>query len=206
MLKKTLRLTLPAIAAAALLTGCTTSESPESTSSGSAHSESAHADQGGTEEASHNDADVTFAQEMIPHHRQAVVMAELVPERTENARVRELADDIERAQSPEIEQLSEWLDQWGAPVPGEHEGHGSGHGDMPGMMSDGRLEQLSELRDAEFDKRWLELMIEHHAGAIEMARTELAQGSDKGALELAQQVIDAQQGEIDVMESLLGTS
>ncbi|PXY35034.1 DUF305 domain-containing protein [Prauserella sp. PE36] len=181
MFKNVRRFVLPAIAAIVLLAGCGTA----------------------TEQADHNDADVTFASEMIPHHRQAIEMAGLVTERTGNQRLRGLADDIRQAQQPEIEQLSEWLQQWGEAVPGEHEGHGGGHA-MPGMMTEEHLAELGRMSGATFDRRWLELMIEHHAGAIEMARAQLAHGVHSELKRLAQQVINTQQAEIDTMQGLLG--
>ncbi|WP_026361029.1 DUF305 domain-containing protein [Amycolatopsis nigrescens] len=150
-----------------------------------------------------NQADIGFAQQMVPHHRQAVEMAELVPERTGDQPVRELAQRIRQAQEPEIRQLEDWLREWGAPARMEH--GEAGHAGMPGMMPADEMDRLKSSRDAEFDRGWLTMMVRHHEGAIDMATAELRDGSHAGAKELAQRVIDAQRAEITTMRSLLGS-
>jgi len=94
--------------------------------------------------ADHNDADVTFAQQMVPHHEQAVEMAAPTPRHTANAQVIALADGIRKAQQPEIDQLTAWLKEWGAPSMS-----GMDHGSM---VDTGDLESL---RDAAYDRKWL---------------------------------------------------
>ncbi|MEV0069710.1 DUF305 domain-containing protein [Amycolatopsis sp. NPDC050768] len=149
--------------------------------------------------ADHNAADVTFAQDMVPHHRQAVEMSGPVPQHTGDQRVITLAKQIQRAQQPEIDQLTAWLKDWGAPVPSPM--GGMDHGQMPGMVDTAGLDQL---RDAAYDRKWLQLMIQHHSGAVAMARTELAQGSSVDAKAMAQRIVDTQEAEITTMKSLLG--
>ena len=144
-----------------------------------------------------NSADVTFAQSMVPHHEQALDMAKLVPSRSSDEKVRDLAARIEKAQGPEITQMNEWLQQWGAGHKG-HEGH-----DMAGMMSHDDMAKLEKATGQEFDRLWLDMMIKHHEGAVEMAKTELAEGRDEGAKKLAQAVIDGQQREISEMKEFL---
>lgn len=153
-----------------------------------------------TNTSTHAPADVTFAQSMVPHHEQALDMAKLVPSRSSNEKVRGLAARVEKAQSPEITQMNEWLKQWGAPAEQGHEGH-----DMSGMMSGDDMAKLEKASGAEFDRMWLDMMIEHHEGAVEMAKTELSQGKDENAKKLAQAVIDGQQQEITEMKDLLKT-
>jgi uncharacterized protein (DUF305 family) len=147
----------------------------------------------------HNDADVTFAQGMIPHHQGAIEMAELAQGRTTNAEVLDLASRVKQAQDPEIKTMTAWLDSWGVPAHGSGMDHGS---DMPGM-GDAELGMLKQAKDAEFDRMFLEMMIEHHQGAVDMANTELRQGSNADAKKLAQQVVDSQQAEITEMRALL---
>lgn len=147
----------------------------------------------------HNEADIGFASLMIPHHRQAVEMAQLVPSRSHNEKVRQLATQIQAAQGPEISQMSTWLESWGAPVPPASEMQ---HGD--GMMSMDEMSRLEAASAEQFDRLWLELMIKHHEGAIAMARTELTRGSDGGAQTLAQAIIDGQSAEIATMRGMLG--
>lgn len=151
----------------------------------------------------HNAADIRFAQEMIPHHRQAVEMAALVPSHSTDPRVQDLAARIQQAQDPEITAMTGWLQAWGAPVP-EDTGHsGMDHGSMPGMMTDEDMAELEAAQGTEFDRMWLQMMIAHHEGAVQMARTELAEGSNQQARTLAQQIIDTQQAEIQQMQSML---
>ena len=152
----------------------------------------------------HNDADITFAQGMIPHHQGAIEMAKLVQGRTSNPKVLDLASRIEKAQDPEIKTMTDWLNSWGAQVhttgmPGMD--HGS---DMSGMSAED-MEMLKQAKDADFDKMFLEMMIKHHQGAIDMSKTELQQGSSAEAKKLAQQIIDSQQSEITEMQGLLQT-
>jgi uncharacterized protein (DUF305 family) len=157
--------------------------------------------------AAFNDADVMFAQMMYPHHAQAVEMAQLAKGRTSTPEVIRLADAIESAQGPEMEQLAKWLKQWGQPDPSA-DGGGQGdmhHGDdtMSGMMSGQEMNDLAAKSGTEFDQAWLAMMIEHHAGAIEMANAEIADGANQAAKQLATTIAATQQQEIDTMRSLL---
>ena len=148
-------------------------------------------------EAEHNDADVEFAQGMIPHHEQAVEMAAMAATQAESAEVKELAEQIEAAQAPEIEELRSWLETWGE----DEDMGGMDHGS--GMMSDEEMEELESASGAEFDRMFLEMMIEHHEGAIEMAETEIDDGQFPDAVEMAETIKSTQEGEIDDMEALL---
>ncbi|MEU7480839.1 DUF305 domain-containing protein [Lentzea sp. NPDC042327] len=149
--------------------------------------------------ATHNSADVAFAQGMVPHHEQAVEMTGLVAERTDSAHVVDLAERIARHQQPEIDRMNGWLKAWGAPVKASsHADHG--HAADHGMVD---LGTLADLRGTDFDRQWLSLMIQHHRGAVEMARKHLDAGTDPGARSLAQDVVAAQEKEIAEMESLL---
>ena len=157
--------------------------------------------------AQFNDADVMFAQMMYPHHAQAVEMAELVQGRTTNPQIIELAAAIKAAQGPEMAQLQQWLQQWGKPAPSADMGsmdHGSDG--MSGMMSEQDMTELKAKNGAEFDQAWLTMMIEHHTGAIEMANTEIADGSNEQAKEMARTIVQTQQAEIDTMKSLQAQS
>ncbi|GAA3444609.1 DUF305 domain-containing protein [Planomonospora venezuelensis] len=150
--------------------------------------------------ASFNDTDVAFAQMMIPHHRQAVEMAELAGTRAADAEVKALAAKIKAAQDPEIATMTGWLAAWGRPVePGE--GHG-GHG-VAGMTSEDDMAALEQARGAAFDRMFTELMTAHHQGAIEMARTEQARGASPEARQLAKTIELAQQAEVDQMSQLI---
>ena len=159
--------------------------------------------------AEFNDADVTFATDMIPHHQQAVEMAELATDRAQSPEVQQLAEDIERAQGPEIETMTQWLKNWGQETPSGSMDHGDmGHGDsqeMPGMMDEAEMTQLVKSDGATFDQMFLQMMVEHHEGAIQMARTEQANGENADAVALAEQIESDQEAEIAKMEHLLGS-
>lgn len=187
-----------ALSAAALLAGCGDEGTGQETMPGMSATGAPAAAQ-----AEANQADITFAQEMIPHHKQAIDMATLVADRATSQEVIELATQIEQAQDPEVQTMKQWLDQWGAD---EQMQHGGGHGGMTGMMSDEDMKRLHDAKGGIFDRMWLRMMIEHHEGAIEMARTELENGSHPAAKEMAQEIIDAQRAEIDTMRKLLRQS
>lgn len=149
--------------------------------------------------ATHNSADVAFAQGMVPHHEQALEMSELVGSRTENPQVIDLAARISKAQQPEIDRMNGWLRSWSAPVQASsHTSHG--HPETHGMVE---LGNLADLDGTEFDRQWLSLMIQHHRGAVEMARKHLSAGTDPETRKLAQDVVSHQEKEIAEMESLL---
>ncbi|QJW34973.1 DUF305 domain-containing protein [Cellulosimicrobium protaetiae] len=149
-----------------------------------------------------NDADVMFAQMMIPHHEQAIEMSDVVLA-TEGVdpQVTELATRIKEAQGPEIEQLQEWMGAWGADGAGDH----SGHGGMDGMMSEDDVQALDDAEGADAGRLFLEQMIVHHEGAIEMAEVEVEDGLHPGAVEMAQAVVDTQSEEIRTMQDLLAS-
>ena len=151
-------------------------------------------------EAAPSDADVTFTQNMIPHHQQAIEMAKLVDSHTDRPELHKLADSMVTSQGQEITQMESWLRGWGKPATPSG-GHG-GHGDteMPGMMSEADMSHLMEATGTEFDLAFVEMMATHHQGAIDMANTELKDGSLPEVTRLAQQIIDTQQDEIDQLQ------
>lgn len=164
-------------------------------------------------DAPYNEADVAFATEMMQHHAQALVLVDLTVDRDLDPEVVALTDQVRAAQTPEIEQMADWLTEWDQPVPETMRDHANAHGDqghmedsdMPGMVTGAELEELAALEGDAFQDRWLELMIAHHEGAIEMAETEVADGEHTGAVRLAEDVVESQQAEIDQMEQLLGS-
>lgn len=145
-----------------------------------------------------NPADETFAMEMIAHHQQAIEMADLVLAKSGvDPVVLELAADIKAAQQPEIELMTSWLTDWGVAVEGMD---GMGHGS--GMMSEDDMSALEAADGAAASTHFLDQMIEHHEGAIAMAETEVEQGQNRDALELAEKVIIDQTSEIEFMQIL----
>jgi uncharacterized protein (DUF305 family) len=157
-----------------------------------------------TTEQSFNDADIEFTQGVIPHHRQAIEMAQLAAERAASPDVQQLAADIEAAQDPEIETMTGWLESWGEDVPDDMSGmDGMPMDDMAGMMSAQEMAQLEAASGTAFDRMFLTTMIEHHEGAIEMARTEQTDG--EYAVELAEMIESNQTAQIDTMRVMLGS-
>ncbi|MDX3226849.1 DUF305 domain-containing protein [Streptomyces sp. ME19-01-6] len=153
----------------------------------------------------HNKADVSFAQGMIPHHRQAVEMAGLAASRASSSQVKKLAADIKKAQDPEIRTMSGWLEAWGEDVPEAMPGMDhSQHEGMPGMMSSKDMEELKKASGAAFDTAFLKLMVQHHQGAVEMAGTEKRKGAYGPAKTMADDIIKTQSEEITVLNKLLG--
>ncbi|MEU3885773.1 DUF305 domain-containing protein [Streptomyces sp. NPDC029041] len=159
-------------------------------------------------DGSHNAQDVAFAQGMIPHHRQALEMARLAGDRASSDAVKDLAGRIEKAQDPEIRTMTGWLKTWGEDVPGASGGgmdhSGSGHSGMPGMMGAEDMAGLEKLTGKAFDVQFLTLMVEHHEGAVEMARTEQSKGRYGRAKSMAEDIVTAQNAEIVEMNKLLG--
>lgn len=149
-----------------------------------------------------NDADVKFATEMIPHHRQAIEMATLAESRASSSEVKALAEQIKGAQDPEIETMTGWLTAWGKPVPADHSGMDMSDS-MPGMMSMNDMSELEAASGSEFDRMFLSMMIEHHEGAITMAKAEQTDGEYAAAVELASNIESAQTAEITTMKGLL---
>jgi uncharacterized protein (DUF305 family) len=168
-----------ALAAMALLAAC---------------GQTADKDTKATASAQPNQADVTFTQSMIPHHQQAIEMAKLAQDHTTRPELRNLASDITASQGGEIARMQGWLRSWGKPeaMTGmDHEQMA-----MPGMMDQTEMDRLRGLKSTRFDLAFVEMMRRHHQGAIDMANTELKDGSLPEVKQLAQQVISAQQQEV----------
>jgi uncharacterized protein (DUF305 family) len=146
----------------------------------------------------HGNPEATFAQMMIPHHEQAMVMSDLALSNNAGPQVSALAIKIQSAQGPEIAQMRAMLDRFG-----QEEVHSHGDHDMPGMLTEAQLDQLGMAKGSTFDSLFLAGMIEHHEGAIVMAEEVLGQTDDPEVRELAEQIIEAQRIEIEEMRSLL---
>lgn len=160
---------------------------------------------GATEPVTFNDADTEFAQMMTVHHEGALEMAAFAAEEASTEEVRALAERIEAAQQPEIDLMTSWLQRWDQEMPDEAEHGAMDHGgmDMGGLSQEEAMEELRGLSGTDLDRRFLELMIEHHRGAVEMAETQRQDGENPEAVELAGRIIDDQQTEITEMERLL---
>ncbi len=144
------------------------------------------------------ESDVTFLQDMIPHHAQAVEMAQLAADRTTRPELLTFADQVIADQSREVDRMEALLETAGA-EPAAHMGGMDHGGSMPGMMTAAEMTELEGLRDAEFDLAFLRMMTAHHEGAIEMAEAQQAGGANLEVTELAASIAAAQRAEIEQM-------
>jgi uncharacterized protein (DUF305 family) len=156
-----------------------------------------------TSVAAHNDADVMFAQMMIPHHEQAIEMSDIALDPTIGASesVRSLATDIKAAQDPEIAQMTAFLESWGQPTAMDSSMDHSSM--MSGMLTVQEIENLGTQRGTDFDTAWINAMIKHHEGALQMAKDVERNGVNTDVKKLAAAIITTQQSEIDLMNALL---
>jgi uncharacterized protein (DUF305 family) len=158
-----------------------------------------------------NEADVKFAQNMIPHHQQAVEMAVIALDeaRGASAELKRLAERIQGGQQPEIDLMSGWLAAWGQEeMPGMEGMEGMDHssmGGMEGMMTEQQMSELEQAAGPAFDRAWMEMMIEHHQGAVAMAKTVQSDGKNPEVEDLAERITAAQESEIAEMQASLGT-
>jgi uncharacterized protein (DUF305 family) len=186
----------PATSSAAATSTTTDTAAPSATATGSAEEISAE----------HNDADVMFAQMMLPHHEQAVEMSEMLLAKDDvPAEVADFAQRVIEAQGPEIERMNAMLTAWDAEPMGDMGGmEGMDHGGMSGMMSEEDMAALEEAQGTEAARLYLDQMTAHHEGAVDMAQDQVDNGQNPQAVALAEQVITAQEAEIAEMEQMLG--
>lgn len=190
----TAALTLAAVLA---LSGCAGGANSGGGMPGMDHRGASSSAAGSTADA--NAADVMFASMMIPHHEQAIEMSEtLLSKSGIDERVTALAQQIKAAQTPEIQQMKGWLEEWDACAA---DMGGMDHGN--GMMSDGDMQSLEQASGAEAARLFLQQMIEHHQGAIDMAQQEQADGQNSDAIALANAIVQTQTAEIATMKELL---
>ncbi|SDI86117.1 Uncharacterized conserved protein, DUF305 family [Arthrobacter subterraneus] len=210
MTKRYLSMSALAIAATLTLAGCGSGDTPGTATAPESSAGAAAPETTQDTAAEPNDADVMFAQMMIPHHRQAVEMSEIMLSKDSiSPEVRDLATEIRDAQAPEIETMTGWLEAWGEPVEpeGGMEGHDmgdmGGSGEMQGMMTEDELAELEAAEGDEAARMFLESMTAHHNGAVEMAQEEIENGQYPDAIALAETIVETQQAEIEEMEALL---
>ncbi|MFM9588239.1 DUF305 domain-containing protein [Streptomyces scabiei] len=187
-----------------LLTACGNDMNGMDHGSGGASASTTASPTGEAASTGFNKADVAFAQMMIPHHEQALEMARLAEDRASDTEIEEIAATIEKAQDPEIRTMKGWLKSWNEPtdvasMPGmEH-----GGGDGKGMMADADMEHLKSLKNAAFDAAFAEMMIEHHEGAIAMARDEQRDGGYTDAKAMAGDIVKGQSAEVERLKDIL---
>ena len=158
-----------------------------------------------SESSGANMADVMFVQMMIPHHEGAIEMSDILLSKSDvDPEVVARAEQIKAAQGPEIEQMKQWLDDWGMPTMSDNM-DGMDHGGMGGMagMTEEDMQALEDASGSEAGELFLEQMIVHHEGAIEMAEDVLDDGEHPGVRELARNIVASQKAEIELMRSML---
>ena len=151
----------------------------------------------------HTLADVRFMQDMIGHHAQAITMALLAPSRSESDHVQKLARKIDISQRDEIKFMQQWLRERNQGVPDSAQAHAM---QMPGMLTPAQMTQLAATRGREFDRLFLRFMIQHHEGALTMAKALFASrdaAQDSDLFRFATDVVTDQGDEIWVMQSML---
>jgi uncharacterized protein (DUF305 family) len=193
-----------AVALSFALAACGSDATPSASSTGSPSSTAS-----ASVDATHNATDVSFAQNMIIHHQGAIRMAQMAETHASTQQVKDLAKRIEASQSPEIEEMTSWLEAWGEPVLAsgsmgnmDHSSGPMGSGPM-GMMTEEQMHQLDAVMGTNFDRMFLEMMTAHHQSAIEMAKTEQANGSNSQAIALARSIETSQTAEIAEMAEML---
>ncbi|RKR12581.1 DUF305 domain-containing protein [Arthrobacter oryzae] len=199
-MNKTLTISATALAAIIALAGCSTTpgSNPGSTMAGMGNGTTAASSRPAAADAGHNGTDTLFAQGMIPHHAQAVEMSEtMLAKQGADARIKALATKIKAAQGPEIEKMTGWLTAWNEPAQ-----MAGGHA-MSGMMGDDDLKRLDAAQGNEAAKLFLQQMIAHHGGAVEMANAEVRSGENADAVRLGRDIASAQTREIADMKQLL---
>ncbi len=153
--------------------------------------------------AIYTEADVRFMQGMIAHHGQAIYMSRLAAERGANPRLLKFATKIDHAQQAEIRLMQEWLAANKQIVPDSASYHTTM---MPGMLTKEQLARLNTAKGADFDRAFLELMIQHHMGALKMVDDLHAaplSAQDVDISVFANDVVSVQTAEIEAMQQML---
>ena len=153
--------------------------------------------------APYTKADVEFMQGMIAHHAQAIVMSRMAESHGANPQVMKLSNKIDQSQVPEIRIMQSWLTRNKQYAPDTSSWH---HMMMSGMLTAAQLNELEAARGVDFDRAYLRLMIQHHAGALKMVddlfNSSLA-GQEVDVNVFANDVVTAQTVEIGIMQRLL---
>ena len=184
------------LAALLTLTACSSS-SNKSATSGTSSAGSSAVSTSTPAASTHNQADVTFAQNMVPHHEQhCIQMSDIIlGKQGIDPRVVQLANQIKAEQGPEIQQMRSWLSQWGQPPMSM----------APGMMSDQDMTALKNAQGVDADKQFLTGMIQEHQAAIAMAQDEITSGQYPPAVALAHSIVTNHQQEITTMQGILAS-
>jgi uncharacterized protein (DUF305 family) len=189
-----------ALAALVTITACSSSGN-QSATSGTRSAGSSAASTATPATSAHNQADVTFAQNGIPHHQQAIPMSDdILGKQGIDPRVVQLATQFKTDEGPELQQMQSWLSQWGQPTISMTPGMV-----MPGMLPDQDLAALKNAQGVDATKRFLTGMIECHEGTIAMAEDEIKDGQYPPAVALAHSISTREQQENTTMQGILAS-
>lgn len=205
MNRRNLLMSASAVITGLVLTGCGSNDNNSAAGGHSGHSSTAtSAATTSAKAGAARKGDIAFAQGMIPHHKQAIEMADIALKKpSASAEVRKLATAIRKAQDPEIKTMTGWLTSWGAPTSmPSMSGHG-GH-QMDGMMTPAEMSGLKKADGKAFDRQWMQLMIKHHQGAVKMAGDVKKTTRDPQVRAMANAIIKGQNAEIRTMRRHLG--
>jgi uncharacterized protein (DUF305 family) len=146
----------------------------------------------------HNDADVKFSLEMIPHHQQTIMIVDMATNKAGSQQVTMIAASLLAGEQKDIQQMRGWLKEWNtAPVDAEHGGH-----NMPGMVTQDDIKALDAATGGDFDEKWLALMVRHLENGVTMAEDVLQNGVHAGTKTLATQIVKSQKKQIASVKTL----
>lgn len=148
-------------------------------------------------EAAHNSADAEYVATMVPHLERGRRMARMATTRAAGP-VQEIAQGVQARLATDVATMQGWLEAWGEP-----EADLEADVDLSGSITGEELTDLEQAGNRDFERRWLELMVEHHEASLELSEEILQNGQNPGVLDLAQQVLDTHEREIGEMQRAL---
>jgi uncharacterized protein (DUF305 family) len=202
MRQQLVRVSAAAVVAAVTLSACSNSGNHSASSSPSASTATGSSPSAAQ---AHNSADITFAQNMIPCHKQAVQMSDIIlTKQGIDPRVAQVAKQIKAAEDPDIQRMQSWLSQWQQPMtPSSAAGMPAMQG-MTGMASPEQMTALQNAVGADASKQFLTMMIQNHQHAIMLAQSEIGSGQYPPAVAMAHSIATAEQQEVNTMQGILG--
>lgn len=155
--------------------------------------------------AGYNAADITFASTMVKHHQQGIELAKLASARSGNQQLTTLADQIVAIQQPEMNILNVFLVQWDENPDIRTDSGGDQPRDqsVPGTVDDATVTRLESLQGPEFDRLWLETMLGHHRGGVDIATQEIDNGANVDAVSVAKSIVAGLNPQMSAMRQML---
>jgi uncharacterized protein (DUF305 family) len=193
------RIMLSAVAAVAavILSACGSQTTSTATGSRDAASMPGMSQSASPAKASFNDADVTFAQMMIPDHQMTAKMAALAQKKATSKDTKTLAAQMVKGQSTTVDMLQGWLKTWGKPASAGMTGM-----TMPGAMTDKDMTMLKSMKGMDFDMMFAQMMVKHHQASMKMAQEEQDKGASTDAKAMAAAMLKAQQAQVDELRKI----